>query len=118
MTLLTPKPATLKKYGLSLTDWQAMADEQSHACFVCRQQPTQGRLCIDHDHVRGWKRMPPDQRKRYVRGLLCFRCNTTFVGRGVTVERARGVVAYLQRYQARSAANDNALATTKESPST
>jgi hypothetical protein len=97
--LLTPTLSTLKKYGLSVEEWRVMADEQGEACYVCKQKPTKGRLCIDHEHVKGWKKMPPHQRKIYVRGLLCFRCNTTFVGRGVTVERSRNVTAYLEHYE-------------------
>lgn len=99
MPLLEPKLPTLKKYGLSVEDWKKLADDQKHACFVCLQEPTKGRLCIDHEHAKGWKKMPPEQRKLFVRGLLCFRCNTTFVGRGVTIERAQGVVKYLERYR-------------------
>jgi hypothetical protein len=78
-----------------------MADAQNHACAVCKQEPTKGRLCIDHEHVKKWKKMPPDERVKFVRGLLCYRCNTTFVGRGITVERSRGVTAYLEAYQLR-----------------
>lgn len=101
MSLLEPSQSTLKKYGLSLDEWRAMADAQEHRCWVCRQEPTKGRLCVDHEHVKGWKKMPPEQRKLYVRGLLCFRCNTTFVGRGVTVERSRRVTLYLEAFEAR-----------------
>lgn len=101
MPLLTPSAPTLKKYGLTLEAWQAMADAQGHACYVCRQEPTRGRLCIDHDHVKGWAKMPPERRCMYVRGLLCFRCNTTYVGRSITVERAQRVVSYLENYEAR-----------------
>lgn len=96
--LLTPSINTLKKYGLNIAEWQIMADQQNHACAVCVQEPTKGRLCIDHEHVKGWKKMPPEKRKLYVRGLLCWRCNTTFVGRGITVERSRGVTSYLENY--------------------
>jgi hypothetical protein len=99
--LLVPSAATLAKYGLSLAEWQAMADAQGHACWVCQQVPTKGRLCIDHVHVKDWRFMAPEHRKLWVRGLLCYRCNTTFVGRGVTVERSRRVTLYLQAYEAR-----------------
>jgi len=99
MKVLAPSPATLKKYGLSLEEWQAILDRQGGVCFVCEQEPTKGRLCIDHFHVKKWKKMPPEQRKLYVRGLLCFRCNTTFVGRGINVRRAQRVADYLQNYE-------------------
>ncbi len=86
-----------------------MADEQGEACFVCKQKPMKGRLCIDHEHAKGWKKMPPDERKLYVRGLLCFRCNTTFVGRGVTIERAQRVALYLEKYEAKKLAHGDML---------
>lgn len=101
MPLLTPSKNTLSKYGLSFEEWRVMADKQNEACDVCKQRPKKGRLCIDHEHVKNWKKMEPCHRKLFVRGLLCFRCNTTFVGRGVTVERAQNVVNYLQTYGAR-----------------
>lgn len=101
MPLLTPTPSTLKKYGLPLEVWQTMADQQGHACAVCKQEPTKGRLCIDHEHVKGWKKMIPSERVKYVRALLCFRCNTTYMGRGITVERSRGVTAVLEEYSLR-----------------
>ena len=96
--LIEPSKATVKKYGLNLEEWKAMADAQNHACFVCKQEPKKGRLCIDHEHIKGWKKMPPEQRKKFVRGLLCWRCNTTFVGRAITVERSKAVTEYLENY--------------------
>jgi hypothetical protein len=58
-------------------------------------------MVIDHEHVRGWKKMPPEQRKLYVRGLTCWYCNSTYLGRGLTVAKAEGVVRYLKAYAAR-----------------
>jgi hypothetical protein len=100
MKVLTPKPGTLKKYGLSEDEWRAILERQGGVCAVCKQEPKRGRLCIDHYHVKGWKKMPPECRKTWVRGLLCFRCNTTFVGRGVSIERSQNVVLYLQAFEA------------------
>jgi len=99
--VLTPSPTTLKKYGLSEQEWKAHLDAQGGVCAVCKQEPKKGRLCIDHFHVKLWKKLPPEQRKQWVRGLLCWRCNTTFVGRGVTVERSKAVTAYLETFEAR-----------------
>lgn len=99
--LLDPSVATLKKYGLSLEEWRGLAASQEHCCFVCRREPSKGRLCIDHEHVKGWKKMPPEQRKLYVRGLLCWVCNHYYLGRGITIERAQNVVLYLQAYSSR-----------------
>lgn len=102
-----PKPPTLKTYGLSENEWLLILHDQGYACGVCRKLPSPSkargvegkrRFVIDHEHVRGWKRMPSEERKKYVRGLLCYWCNKTYVGRGITVEIARGVVLYLERY--------------------
>lgn len=99
MDLVQPSPTTLKKYGLTNEDWTAMATRQGGVCAVCKQLTKTGRLCIDHFHVKGWKKLPPEKRKLYVRGLLCWRCNTTFVGRGITVERSRCVTTYLEAFE-------------------
>lgn len=97
MPVNIPTAQTLKKYGLSASEWQQFLDAQDGACAICRKVPGSGRLCIDHEHVRGWKKMPPEQRRTYVRGLLCWTCNLYLVGRGVTVNRLRAATAYLER---------------------
>lgn len=99
-----PKPETLEKYGLSETDWLAILERQGGVCAVCKRPPTTGRLCVDHDHVKGFKAMPPEKRRLYTRGLLCFFCNKFYVGRAITPQKARNVVAYLEAYEQRKAA--------------
>ncbi len=96
-----PSDVTLKKYGLSSEEWLDMLAEQGGVCGVCGRVPATGRLVTDHEHVAGWKKMPPEQRKMYVRGLVCWFDNHSYLGRGITVAKAEGVVAYLKRYQAR-----------------
>jgi hypothetical protein len=103
VALRAPTRPTLRRYGLTLEDWRRIATAQRGVCFVCRQLPKSERLHIDHEHVKDWKKMPPEKRKKHVRGLLCFRCNTTYVGRSITVERARNVVTYLERYEEKAA---------------
>lgn len=101
-----PSPATLKRYGGTPESWYAMLEEQGFACGVCGKVPSPSkrdgkrRLVIDHEHVRGWKNMEPEQRWRHVRGLTCWWCNSAYLARGITVEKAEGVVRYLKRYAA------------------
>lgn len=97
-----PSKATLAKYGLSEQEWLALLERQGGVCAVCGKVPSTGRLCTDHEHVRGWKKLPPEERKKYVRGILCFFCNHYYVGRSITVEKARRVVSYLQAYEERA----------------
>lgn len=116
-----PKPATLKKYGLSLEEWLALLDAQGGTCAVCEKVPSSGRLVTDHQHVPGWKRLPAEQRKRFVRGLLCWTCNHYFLARGITVRKSQRVTTYLERYGQRFAgpapANDQGLVPFAEQPS-
>ncbi len=101
MQVLTPSPNTLKKYGLSEEEWRAILERQGGVCFVCKKEPNKGRLCIDHEHVKGWRKMPPAQRKGFVRGLLCWTDNHYALARGMTVERAMNVAQYLRDYEVR-----------------
>lgn len=106
MELLPPSPPTLAKYGLSLAEWRAIADRQGGVCAVCRKLPASARLCIDHEHVKGWKKMAPGDRKKFVRGLVCYQDNHAFLRRGMSVVRALAIVAYLEAYEQRHQPND------------
>lgn len=96
--LKVPTAATLKKYGLDVESWRRIADAQNNVCFVCQKVPPSGRLHIDHNHVRGWKAMPPHERRKFVRGLLCSHDNRRHLQRGMTVEKAQRIIKYLERY--------------------
>lgn len=55
----------LKKYKLSNDQYNKMVEEQKGLCYICNQEPTQGKkLSIDHCHTKG-----------NVRKLLCNNCN-------------------------------------------
>lgn len=72
---------------------------QAKGCGVCGEMETaQGRtqLSIDHEHVEGWDQMTPEERRHYVRGLLCLRCNRYRVGMN-TLETVLKVFRYLLR---------------------
>lgn len=97
----TPSPATLKKYGLSEAEWREHLERQGGVCYVCEKEPGTGRLCIDHEHVKGWKKLPPQQRKLFVRGLLCWVCNAHFLFRGMTIRKSTRVTEYLTVYESR-----------------
>jgi hypothetical protein len=101
--VVVPTADTLKKYGLTPAEWLAILDRQGGVCGVCGKVPTNGRLCTDHEHVKGFKKMPPHERKKFVRGLIDFMCNKYYVTRGITVAKAKGVAAYLEAYEARKA---------------
>jgi hypothetical protein len=96
-----PTEATLARYGLTQADWWILLRRQGSRCAVCGQTPSSGRFHVDHEHLRGWKKLPPRFRRAYVRGLLCYFCNTMLARHAVTLDRARRLVAYLEKYHER-----------------
>jgi hypothetical protein len=59
---------TLKKHGLTLTEYNKLLERQINKCAFCgaiRGSTRAQRLAIDHCH-----------KTNRVRGLLCFNCNT------------------------------------------
>lgn len=61
------KGQVLRRYNISIGDWQALFDKQQGKCAICgiHQCQLNITLAIDHDHLTG-----------KVRGLLCTKCNT------------------------------------------
>lgn len=57
-----------RTYGITGTEYRAMAEAQGGLCAICSRPPRQRRLAVDHDHRTG-----------RVRALLCDTCNR-FVG--------------------------------------
>ncbi len=98
-----PSAVTLKKYGLTADEWQLILDAQGGVCAICKKMPPSGRLNVDHEHVKGWKKMPPEQRKLYVRGLLCWTDNLYVLGRGVSIARLENALKYLKAHGKRTA---------------
>lgn len=97
-----PTDKTLKKYGLTKEDYALLYRTQEGTCAICGH-PFTGRINIDHEHVKGWKQMPDEKRRLYVRGLLCWTCNHLYVGRGATTERMYRAWLYLRSYDLRQA---------------
>lgn len=93
-----------KTYGITLDDWSRIHTEQGGVCAVCKGLPGKGILCVDHIHVKGFKLMSPEEKKKYVRGLVCFMCNTSFKSFEKTVDGKRnrqmleGTYEYFQKF--------------------
>lgn len=93
--------ATCAKYGGTRLLWLRMLARQGWRCPVCTRVPKNGRFVTDHEHVRGWKNLPDDERWRYVRGITCWTCNRYLLARDISVDVARNVVKYLTAYERR-----------------
>lgn len=78
-------------YGVTEVQYQAMLDEQGHACAICGETDWAGGRHagsphVDHDHDTG-----------AVRGLLCGSCNTGLGQFKDDPARLRAAVEYLER---------------------
>lgn len=68
--------AMRRKYKMSLSEYEEILESQGGACAICGTAGDSGkRLAVDHDHTccPGYE----ETCGKCVRGLLCFRCNST-----------------------------------------
>lgn len=75
-------------YGLSLLDWEELV---KNGCWICGRK--EGRLCVDHRHIKNYKQLTAAEKFKEVRGCLCFLCNTMLHG----VEKRKKSRYYLER---------------------
>ena len=98
-----PALKTLATYGLTMDEWLdylgAMGPFDSATCRICER--AQEQFVVDHQHVRGWKNMPPEERKKYVRGVICRGCNYYCLTRQVTALEHTNAGIYLREYEKR-----------------
>ena len=73
-------------YGLSVEELDAMLARQGGRCAICRDEPGDRRLGVDHDHATG-----------RVRGLLCPRCNMALGLFRDNADALRAAAGYLER---------------------
>lgn len=78
----------LRRYGLTVAEYDALAEAQDRRCAICqRQEPFElkrPRLVVDHCHKTG-----------NVRGLLCLLCNTALGALREDPELFAAAVRYL-----------------------
>ena len=76
----------LKRYGLTLDQWDAIFESQGRKCKCCGTTTPGGRhlWVTDHDHATD-----------LIRGILCNHCNTTL---GLLGDNAEGVRSSSERF--------------------
>ena len=94
-------PYLWSKYGITEADYDAILEAQGGACALCHRPPREGKvLHVDHEHVFGYDKLPPEKKRKYVRGLVDYSCNKFKIGR-TTLAGAKAVYDYLRRPPAR-----------------
>lgn len=78
------------KYGITLDDYERMLTEQNFVCAICNNpEDVQHKvLAVDHNHETS-----------KVRGLLCYRCNTSLGLLRENIDNVKRMLKYLEKHQ-------------------
>ena|SRR3990167_11071886 len=68
----------MEKYGITEAERNMKIEVQDGRCWICNKK--QKVLCCDHRHVKGYAKLPPEEKKKELRGMVCFRCNRYLLG--------------------------------------
>lgn len=83
----TRRGEIVKKYGITLVDYEEILAKQNGLCAICERVENNGKaFCVDHDHENG-----------KIRGLLCYKCNTAIGLLGDNIDLAERAVSYLRK---------------------
>jgi len=96
-----PAPATLKRYGLTSEEWLELLAGQDWMCPICDKTGADVKWNTDHEHVRGWEKMKPAEKKAFTRGILCAYCNYRRVHSSISANIAQRIADYIRRYESR-----------------
>ncbi len=90
------------KFGISLEEFDVLFLQQQSKCKACKSTEHNGRnWSVDHEHIEGYADLPSNDKKKYIRGILCHPCNA---GLGLfknSIEKLESAIQYLKDYQAR-----------------
>lgn len=106
MTTLKARDTYLKyKYGITLDEYNLLLEYQTKVCAICHKPNKGGKvLHVDHQHVRGERRLKLPDRKQLirsnVRGLLCWKCNGAIARFRDNPDDLRSAADYLEDWPA------------------
>jgi hypothetical protein len=103
----THKATGVRFYGLTLHEYHEMLGKQDYSCAICGAHVNDEfrLLAVDHEHVDGFEKMKSEERKKFVRGLLCILCNKHRMA-GINLQIAKRMVEYLEEYESRKDLSD------------
>jgi hypothetical protein len=82
-----------RRYGITLSEYDAMFTKQNGCCAICNKPESQSfdgvvyRLAVDHNHATGT-----------IRALLCSRCNTTIGKVEEDIDLLANMITYLNKH--------------------
>lgn len=86
----------IKRYGITVRDKELMLEKQKYCCACCEKPFGGKKAYVDHEHCLGYSRLPPEEKRNYIRGLLCYICNKWLVAKN-TRDTIGKVYFYLKK---------------------
>jgi len=92
----------VKVFGITLPEYEAILSIQNKVCWICQKPPKEGgrRLSVDHLHAKNEKKRNPREKRGRVRGLLCWRCNSSIGKFNDNITLLRRAANYLEEWPA------------------
>ena len=89
----------LRTYGISVSEYDEILTSQGGVCAICGAGKAGKSLPVDHKHVPDYGVMLPEERRKYVRGILCSDCNKALglVKDNITI--LENMIRYLMDYE-------------------
>lgn len=82
-------------YGITLDEWNTLTKSQYNCCFICGNK---NRLNQDHRHIKNYKKLSSEEKRKECRGALCYRCNKWTVGGLEIHKNARKILKQVNLY--------------------
>lgn len=95
-----PTVKTMRNYGLTEYAWLRIMETQGWKCPICLESGNKT-WNIDHFHIAGWRKMLPQEKSKYVRGILCAFCNYRHAPSKMNSKSAKNLASYLAKYEKR-----------------
>ena len=86
-------------YGITPEEYWETLRIQGDGCAICHEKEKSRdkfTLAVDHEHVEGYENLPPEEKRKFFRGLLCNVCNRWRVAKN-DIQTARAVLEYLEK---------------------
>jgi hypothetical protein len=88
-----------RTFGISLQDFESMLEQQGGVCAICKEEETRiirksgipKALSVDHCHTTG-----------KIRGLLCFKCNSSIGKLKDSIELLQNAINYLKEHNGKA----------------
>lgn len=90
----------MSNFGITEERYEQILASQGNKCAICinSENLDNKNLAVDHFHVENYNNLAPEQKSKFIRGLLCQRHNLLLGQANDDVEDLRRCINYLQQF--------------------